>query len=470
MQNCLMWFREDLRIADNTALYHARQQSKGHVIAIVVISYQAWQAHDVAKCRIDFWLRNLKSLAHDLAKLNIPLLIEYADGKDIPKILLTNAQRYHCVKLFFNQQYEVNEARRDQAVAALFKEQGLLIQSYTDNVMVAPSDVVKPSGGCYTVFTPFKRAWLTRAQQVPLKIWPKPSKQQALNISTSVIPENLPGINTPLSANLWPAGEVAAHKRLDDFINHGIKAYHQLRDFPANNGTSGLSPYLSAGIISPRQCLAAALKLNNGQFEQGHDGILVWINELIWREFYKYILFYYPRVSMGRAFKLSTEKIVWQNNSAQFKAWQAGLTGYPLIDAAMRQLKTIGWMHNRLRMLTAMFLVKDLLIDWRWGERYFMQQLIDGDLAANNGGWQWAASTGTDAVPYFRIFNPITQSQKFDPNGDFIRRYCPELASLSNKEIHDPSPVARAELNYPMPIINHREARLRALQAYKNKV
>ncbi len=231
-----------------------------------------------------------------------------------------------------------------------------------------------------------------------------------------------------------------------------------------------LSPYLTAGVLSVRQCAAAAIEANDGQLDGGHEGIVQWIDELVWREFYKHILVGFPRVSMHRAFKLETERLVWTDNDSQFEAWCHGQTGVPIVDAAMRQLTTTGWMHNRLRMITAMYLSKNLFIDWRRGERFFMQHLIDGDLAANNGGWQWAASTGTDAAPYFRIFNPVSQSKRFDPEGAFIRQFVPELADLDDSEIHDPSclpSLVRSRLDYPEPLVDLSVSRKKAIDAFK---
>jgi deoxyribodipyrimidine photo-lyase len=223
-------------------------------------------------------------------------------------------------------------------------------------------------------------------------------------------------------------------------------------------------------VLSPRQCLHAALAANQGEFDSGNPGVVTWINELLWREFYKHILVGYPRVSRHRAFRLETEAVPWRHAPQELAAWQEGRTGLPIIDAAMRQLLATGWMHNRLRMIVAMFLTKNLLIDWREGERFFMRHLIDGDLAANNGGWQWSASTGTDAAPYFRIFNPISQSQKFDPDGHFIRQWVPELAGLNKRDIHDPSSLGGlfAPSGYPRPIVDLSRSRERALAAFKN--
>tara|TARA_B000000565_G_scaffold115275_1_gene86871 strand:- start:422 stop:1117 length:696 start_codon:yes stop_codon:yes gene_type:complete len=228
-----------------------------------------------------------------------------------------------------------------------------------------------------------------------------------------------------------------------------------------------MSPYLAIGAISNRRCLLEALKLNNFELQTGNKGVCKWIDEIIWREFYKNIMHSFPRVSMNKPFNMSTTSIQWRHNEVEIKAWKDGKTGFPLIDAAMLQLKYEGWMHNRLRMVVAMFFTKNLLHDWRIGEAFFMENLIDGDFASNNGGWQWSASTGTDAAPYFRIFNPVTQSQNFDPSGEFIKKYLPQLASLNNKEIHLPSPENLFEIDYPDQIVDLKSSRLRAIELFK---
>jgi deoxyribodipyrimidine photo-lyase len=258
---------------------------------------------------------------------------------------------------------------------------------------------------------------------------------------------------------------------LQTFIEHRIRNYQTTRDFPGLDATSRLSVYLTSGILSVRQCLHAAIVANQGHMAEGDGGIATWISELIWRDFYHHILVGYPRVSRHQPFKLATNRIAWRDAPEDLHAWQTGQTGFPIIDAAMRQLNQTGWMHNRLRMVVAMFLTKNLLIDWRHGERWFMQHLIDGDLAANNGGWQWSASTGTDAVPYFRIFNPVSQSKRFDPDGEFIRQWVPELARVDDKHIHDPHSAKDkryAALAYPQPIVDLPASRERALDAFGN--
>ena len=288
----------------------------------------------------------------------------------------------------------------------------------------------------------------------------------------SGLPPHPAGIGNAASGlrRLWPAGEAAAQRRLAEFADTALGRYDSQRDFPALPGTSQLSPYLATGVLSPRQCLHAALAANGGEFASGNTGAVSWINELLWREFYKHVLVGYPRVSMGRAFRAETEALAWRDAPADLEAWQQGRTGIPIVDAAMRQLLATGWMHNRLRMIVAMFLTKNLLIDWRAGERWFMQHLIDGDLAANNGGWQWSASTGTDAVPYFRLFNPLSQSKRFDPDGRFIRQWVPELAGLDARDIHHPAALGGpfGVPGYPAPIVDLPRSRERALAAFRN--
>ncbi|CAM4446028.1 MAG: Deoxyribodipyrimidine photo-lyase [Legionellaceae bacterium] len=469
---CLMWFREDLRISDNTALLHAIKRATQGLIAIYIISLDDWKRHDIAACRVDFILRQLKILSMDLAQYNIPLLFfQVSNVQEVIATLADVIKNYSIDGVFFNYQYEIDEARRDLKIETCLKKEQIKIFAYHDQVIIPPGELLTQNNNFYTVFTPFKKVWLKNVNAAAIKPLPLiTTSLPDLNIASTPIPTSISGYQNSINPEEWPVSENYAQNKLTHFIAQKINVYDQERDFPARDGTSCLSPYLASGILSPRQCLYAAFMANNQQLFEGNSGIITWINELIWREFYKHILCAYPRVSMHRAFKMKTENIPWENNHSLFLAWCEGKTGYPIIDAAMRQLNTIGWMHNRLRMITAMFLVKHLLIDWRWGEKYFMQHLIDGDLAANNGGWQWAASTGTDAVPYFRIMNPIKQSEKFDPDGQFIKKFCPELSQLRGGIIHDPdklSPLIRAQLNYPEPIVSHTSARAKALAIFK---
>ena len=266
--------------------------------------------------------------------------------------------------------------------------------------------------------------------------------------------------------SLWKIGEKEAQSILINYLDNKVLNYSRDRNDPIIDGTSRLSPYLALGIISPRRCILEALKRNNFELDSGEKGLTKWIDEIVWREFYKNIMFSFSRVSKGQPFQKYTNKIKWRFNKDEFNAWKNGTTGFPLIDAAMRQLKHEGWMHNRLRMVVAMFFTKNMLHDWRLGEEFFMQNLLDGDFSSNNGGWQWSSSTGTDAAPYFRIFNPLTQSKNFDAEGLFIKKYVNELKDIDKKEIHCPSDEIRHSCNYPIEILDLKESRLRAIDAF----
>jgi deoxyribodipyrimidine photo-lyase len=335
----------------------------------------------------------------------------------------------------------------------------------------APEAVVKMDGAPYTVFTPFSKAWLARpwpGEALPAPDW--------IATPTDIRSEGIP--SSPRLSDQIPfqAGEAEAQRRLAAFTEKTMASYGEDRNRMDLAGTSGLSPYLRFGMLSARQAASAAREAE-AQAAEGAErrSAETWLNELMWREFYIAILYHFPEVRQT-AFRPAMRDLPWLNDAEDFAAWAQGRTGYPVVDAAMRQLQQTGWMHNRARMITASFLTKDLLVDWRWGERHFMQQLIDGDPAANNGGWQWTAGTGTDAAPYFRIFNPVLQSMKFDPEGAYIRRFVPELANVPNEFIHQPWKMAvelqrqlgcLIGIDYPAPIVDHGMARERALAVYK---
>ncbi|MBH3427096.1 deoxyribodipyrimidine photo-lyase [Pseudomonas alkylphenolica] len=467
----LIWLRSDLRIDDNTALSAACTQ--GPTVAVWLISAQQWRSHDDAPCKVDFWLRNLAALKERLAALNIPLLVRQADTWDqAPGVLLHICNELQVQALHLNEEYGVNESRRDQAVEQVLNNAGIAVHRHFDQLLFKPGSILTRSGGYFQVFTQFRKVCYERLHMGLPSLQPSIAAQSPLSFGSDAIPTQVAGFEPPPASlrDLWPAGEAQAHERLARFVDEAAEDYQQQRDFPAVAGTSQLSPYLAAGVISPRQCLLRALAYNQGEFDSGNSGLVTWINELLWRDFYKHILNGYPRVSRHRAFRQETEALPWRHAPEDLKAWQEGRTGIPIIDAAMRQLLATGWMHNRLRMVVAMFLTKNLLIDWREGERFFMRHLIDGDLAANNGGWQWSASTGTDAAPYFRIFNPISQSQRFDSQGRFIKQWLPELAWANEKNIHSPMPSGGlfASNDYPPPIVDLSSSRQRVLSAFKN--
>lgn len=465
----LMWFRSDLRITDNTALHHACRYATEGVIAVFALCRGQWSDHGWGSMKVDFVLRNLQSLSRSLIEVNIPLLlVESPHFAAVPGEILDIARRHKCSRLYFNQEHEVNERRRDEEARKLFEKAGLGVHAFTDQTILDVSRLRTGSANWYTIFTPFKRKWLAIAREDgPLAICPKPRKQKPTAIEPDPVPDSpsdFTGLGWP---DLWPAGEKAARRRLRLFISKRIDDYHVKRDLPAEPGTSELSPYLSTGILSPRQCLAAAMEANDGRLDTGRKGVTTWISELIWREFYRHILIGFPRVCMNKPFRLETDQLAWRDDETQFQAWCEGRTGVPIVDAGMRQLARAGWMHNRVRMIVAMFLTKDLFIDWRWGERYFMQHLVDGDFASNNGGWQWSASTGTDAVPYFRIFNPFHQSKRYDPKGEYIRRFVPELVDVPTEALHDTRGVASLGSKYPGLRYDRAASRARVLSAFK---
>ena len=463
----LIWLRSDLRVHDNHALHAAL--ASGPTLAIYLITPAQWRAHDDAPCKVDFWLRNLAELQTELHALQVPLLIRHSEQwRDIPTVLAEVCRTHAIGCVHINDEYGINETARDQAVAQSLAGQGVAFQRHLDQLLFAPGSLRTRAGGYFKVFSQFRTAAHARLHHALPSCLPRPQAQAPLAVASDPLPTAVAGFATPNEAlrALWPAGERHALQRLQHFADETLIDYADNRDLPALPSTSQLSPYLAAGVLSPRQCLHAALRSNQGEFTSGQPGAMAWINELLWREFYKHVLVGFPRVSRHRAFRPETEAVPWRTAPEELAAWQQGRTGFPLIDAAMRQLAATGWMHNRLRMLVAMFLSKNLLIDWRLGERFFMQQLIDGDLAANNGGWQWSASTGTDAVPYFRLFNPVTQSRRFDPDGRFIRRWLPELAHLDNRAIHQPTPLDHPD--YPPPLVDLAASRTRALRAFQH--
>jgi len=467
----LIWLRSDLRLHDNTAL--AAAAARGPCVAVYLPSPEQWRSHDDAACKIDFWLRNLASLSATLGDLNIPLLIRPAPRWDqAAQVLRKLCHELKIDAVHANEEYGLNETRRDADVARTLKDQGIAFHTYLDQLLFKPGSVLTRTGNYFQVFSQFRKVCYGRLHVSLPSLVPTPARQASTGIASDPVPSHIEGFPSPSEGlrNLWPAGESEAHRRLEVFVEQHIDHYQIDRDFPARPGTSQLSAYLVAGVVSPRQCLHAALQANQGEFEGGNVGVVTWINELLWREFYKHILVGYPRVSRHRAFRPETEALAWRNAPEELAAWKQARTGLPIIDAAMRQLLETGWMHNRLRMVVAMFLTKNLLIDWREGERFFMQHLIDGDLAANNGGWQWSASTGTDAAPWFRIFNPLSQSEKFDREGLFLKRWLPELNDLDRQRVHNPKALDGLfdRVDYPAPIVDLSRSRARALAAFRS--
>ena len=468
----LIWFRSDLRTEDNTALSEACKRADDGAVAVFTICPSQWlDKHDWADTKVDFILRSIDSLKDDLAALNIPLrILETPTFAELPDALLGLANAFSCDELHFNREYELNERRRDDEVTSTFENAGRTVHAHTDRVIFEPGSVLTKEDKPYTVFSPFSKTWRQKLGGVGgAQLRETPKKLSSIDVQPSDIPRSVAGFDRDNGRpDLWEASSKHAKQRLEKFVDERIKAYKDRRDTPGVNGTSTLSPYLASGLLSPRQCLLAAQEA--ARDAGSGDGPHGWITELIWREFYQHIMVAFPRVCMHRSFKPEYDTMQWHDNDEHLDAWKQGRTGFPIIDAAMRQLAQTGWMHNRLRMIVASFFTKNLFLDWRVGERHFMRSLIDGDLASNNGGWQWSASVGTDAQPYFRVFNPISQSQTHDPDGTFIRKFVPELEDLDNKAIHEPHAKASMfnQLDYPEPIVDHKQTRKEAIEAFKD--
>ncbi|WP_166251701.1 deoxyribodipyrimidine photo-lyase [Marinobacter salicampi] len=460
----LVWFRNDLRTADNAALTAACAQDQP-VRACFIATPAQWHSHDWSPARIRFVVDHVNSLAEDLAGVGIPFDILQGDWFSDCIPLISDLCRKHRVRqLHFNEELGVNERRRDQALRDKLAQDNVTACKYRDQTVAPVGSILTQQQEPYSVFTPFARRWRQWTGDNMPELHPVP-KAKGEAMKPARFPSQIDGYSKA-PPPLVPVGEQAAHNQLAEFLEERAADYNRHRDIPSVDGTSLLSPYLANGVLSGRQCWAAALEAMTGA-GNARDGLDTWLNEITWRDFYIHILYHYPRVSMHRAFKPETEALPWNHPGDAFEAWKEGQTGIPLVDAAMRQLNQTGWMHNRLRMVTAMFLTKNLFIDWRLGEAYFMNRLVDGFLASNNGGWQWSASTGTDSAPYFRIFNPATQGERFDPSGEFIRRYVPELASLDNKRIHQPWLKGGPAKGYPKPIVDLKESRKQAIANFQ---
>lgn len=469
MTTHLVWLRNDLRMTDNKALFAACSDPDARVLAVFIATPQQWRQHEMAPRQAEFIHANLLQVQQAFAERGIPLSYHQCDDFAASVDWLTAYCAQERVDtLFYNRQYEINERQRDQRLEQRLSGK-VICQSFDDSLLLPPGSVKTGGGEMYKIYTPFRKAFIQRLTESDVSSLPAPKPRASGALSVATV---LAGFDYPPAepSGDFPAGEEAALQRLRTFCREQVQDYLEQRDRPAIAGTSSLSPYLAIGALSPRQCFNR-LRAECPQLLENHDsGAFGWLNELIWREFYRHLMVAYPALCKHRPFIDWTDRVRWRDNQALLQAWQQGATGYPIVDAAMRQLNTTGWMHNRLRMISASFLVKDLLIDWRAGERYFMSQLLDGDLAANNGGWQWAASTGTDAAPYFRIFNPTTQGERFDPQGTFIRKWLPELADVPDNAIHQPHRWAEQQqrvLDYPLPIVDHKQARLETLAAFE---
>ncbi len=478
LDKSLVWLRRDLRVFDHAALHHALQKSKS-VYCVFVYDSAILDSLPRRDRRVEFIHACVAEVAAELAQMGGELIVLHADAADaIPRL----AAELGVAAVFANHDYEPQAMARDAAVERALAADARLWFSFKDQVVFEKNEVLSLSDKPFSVYTPYKNAWLTKLRAEPDRTAPWPVEPLAARLAAprAGAPQPLPSLAglgfepSNLAELAIPTGMSGAARLFEDFLPR-IANYGAARDFPALKGPSYLSLHLRFGTLSVRHLVRTVLELiDRGA---GGEGAPVWLAELIWREFYAMILFQHPRV-MGGAFKPAYDAIEWESGpqaERDFAAWCEGRTGYPLVDAAMAQLNQTGYMHNRLRMVTACFLIKDLGVDWRRGEAYFALHLNDFDLASNNGGWQWAASSGCDAQPYFRIFNPVTQSEKFDAAGRFVRRYLPQLKPLYDKEIHAPWLVPtmlleqrglRLGRDYPAPIVQHDVARKRTLERY----
>lgn len=470
-QNSLVWFRRDLRDYDHAALHHALKISK-NVYCIFVFDTDILDAlSNKADRRVEFIWESVRELKLALQQHGGDLLVQHGKTTEIiPKL----ANALSIGALFVNHDYEPSAIARDTSVKVALAANHIDYHSFKDQVIFEKDEILNLSGKPYRVFTPYRNAVLKKLDDFYLKAYPVDAYTNHLAKVTATALPSLDEIGfkrTNLTDMPLPTGMAGGKQLLADFTTR-IEQYKTARDFPAIKGVSYLSTHLRFGTVSIRHLARTARHVSNA-------GAETWLNELIWRDFYFQILHHNPQLASAHTFSPQFNELAFPNNAQQFAAWCAGKTGFPLVDAAMRQINATGYMHNRLRMIVASFLVKDLLIDWRWGERYFAEHLIDFDFSANNGGWQWAASTGCDAQPWFRIFNPTTQSQRFDPKGKFIRKYVPELAKCNDKEIHEPWKMPSPRQNelkiiigesYPEPIVDHSAQRALVLQLYKQAI
>jgi deoxyribodipyrimidine photo-lyase len=455
------WFRNDLRIQDNTALAALVERAEEWLPVFILDPRLLGDASEGGP-RMLFLFDCLERLGRALDKRGVPLLVRRGRPEQVlPGLLREAGGRL----LSFNEDTTPFAVRRDAAVRRAVEKLGAEVISRVDHVVFRAADIRTGTGGSYSVYSPYRKSWWKRWQE---EHWQPPTMRR--------MPPPIPGFRAdpvpdPREVGLVAGGvalptggEAAGRRRLERFLDTAAGRYHEDRDRPDLDGTSRLSPYLRFGVISVRQCFERAAQATAAE-PALRRGVSKWLDELIWREFYAGILEEHPRV-LTENHRREYDALVWNDDPRGFEAWCEGRTGFPIVDAGMRQLRATGWMHNRVRMIVASFLTKDLLIDWREGERFFFAHLVDGDPASNNGGWQWAASTGTDAQPYFRIFNPIAQGRRWDPEGRYVRRWVPELRSVPDAQVHTPW-EGGLPADYPLRIVDHAERREIALQRFK---
>ncbi|GAB4510036.1 MAG: deoxyribodipyrimidine photo-lyase [Anaerolineae bacterium] len=462
----LCWFRRDLRLDDHLALAAAIKSGQP-VIPVFIFDPNILKSERFSPARYQFMLNALESMRSSLRKHQRDLLIRHGEPLQMLKDIVRETG---ATKLFFNVDYTPYARQRDDQVISTV---GIPVETCHDRLLAPPGTIEKNEGGPYVVYTPFKNKWRKQVK-------PDQSLDYKVSAATLYPVDNFKGDNVPTLKDLGyenpitvpEASETHAQRRLEDFMQSAIFDYKEARNRLGNpvnephTGTSFLSPYIRFGLLSLRYIYWRARQAHDeAKSTAQRESVVAFMDEIVWHEFYTHILWEFPQVKSDN-FASKFDIVPWRDDEDALQAWKEGKTGYPIVDAAMRQLKGAGWMHNRARMIVASFLTKDLLIHWRPGELYFMQNLLDGDLAANNGGWQWAAGTGTDAQPYFRIFNPVSQSEKFDPDGAYIRYWVPELRDVPDAFIHEPWKMDNPPADYPAPIVDHGAARERALAAF----
>jgi len=466
----IVWFRQDLRLADNPAL-QAAAASGAPIIPVYILDDDApgdWKPGGASR----WWLHHsLKALSEDLQELNGRLIFMKGAAQAQLETLIkeTDAQA-----VYWNRLYEPWARDRDERIKSALKDDGIKARSFNGSLIVEPWDIATKTGNPYKVFTPF---WKTlKSDHAPAEPTGRPEApvfseyKGGLSLEAFELLPTQPDWSGGIKAR-WTPGETAAHGRLGQFLKQAVTDYPDRRNLPGENGTSRLSPHLHLGEISPRQVWHAVKQSDHART----DGADTYLSEIAWREFSYNLLYHFPDLPDAN-FQSKFDAFEWDDNAEALKAWQRGRTGYPIVDAGMRELWSTGWMHNRVRMIVASFLIKDLFIHWREGEAWFWDTLVDADLASNSASWQWTAGSGADAAPYFRVFNPVGQSEKFDPKGDYLRKWIPELADLPNKVIHAPWTADKTVLSragvtlgetYPKPIVDHGDARKRALAAFE---
>ncbi|MBF2074052.1 MAG: deoxyribodipyrimidine photo-lyase [Synechococcales cyanobacterium C42_A2020_086] len=468
----IFWHRRDLRTVDNLGLAAARDRS-AHIVGVFCLDPAILDRDDVAPARVTYLIGSLQALQESYARAGSQLIILQGSPLDRIPALATALQ---ATAVYFNRDVEPYGRQRDRDVADALRQAGIEVQAFWDQLLHAPQQIVTSSGQPYTVYTPFWRNWRSQPKRDPAPALTTLAEFTETEADAAVAAG---GIALPTANDLgfhWEnelpiaPGTEAAQARLEEFCSRAITEYREQRNFPAVAGTSQLSAALKFGTIGIRTVWAATeAALAKSRSDDTRQQIQTWQQELAWREFYQHAMYFFPQLAEG-AYRPALQQFPWDNREDHFQAWCEGKTGYPIVDAAMRQLNEFAWMHNRCRMIVASFLTKDLLIDFRWGEKYFMQRLVDGDLSANNGGWQWSASSGMDPKP-LRIFNPASQAQKFDPDGEYIRQWLPELRSLDTEALVTGkiSQDERDRCGYPEPIVDHKKQQAVFKQRYQQQ-